>query len=78
MPIQRYANRICRLDQLIRLKCTGSPDELAGKIGISKRMLFEYINDMKDLGAPISYCSFIRSYHYNGNGEFFIGFKNFL
>ncbi|MFA0962885.1 HTH domain-containing protein [Roseivirga sp. BDSF3-8] len=75
MSIQTYVNRLSRLDQLIRLRCTGTPQELADKLGLSKRMVYEYLNAMRDLGAPIAYSNIEKSYFYVGLGQFFIGYK---
>ncbi len=62
--------QIARLDQLIRLKATGSPAKLAERCGVTKRMVYEYIRFMKDeLKAPISYCKERESYIYTEEGN---------
>ena len=53
-----------RIDQFIRLKSTGSPSQFAEKIRISESMLYEYINMMKSMGAPIEYNWELHSYYY--------------
>jgi len=58
-----------RLDQLIRLKSTGSPDELANKMNISKRTVFNLINRLKELGCPIYFNCSINSYCYLNQGK---------
>ena len=65
-----------RLDQLIRLKATGSPRELAERLGISKRSIHNLLEDMKNLGASIYYCSQRRSYCYERELEFIYGFRD--
>ena len=53
-------HRIERIDQLIRLKATGNPSELALKIGISESQLYEVLNIMKkELGGPILYSKIL-------------------
>jgi len=44
--------RLNRIDHLIRIKGTGTPSELAEKIGMSERSMYEYIRLMKEFGAP--------------------------
>jgi predicted DNA-binding transcriptional regulator YafY len=63
-----------RLDQLIKLQATGSPIELAKKIGMSERMIYKYIDFMKTaLHAPIEYSRDKKTYRYTENGA--INFK---
>jgi biotin operon repressor len=67
--------RIERLDRLIRTKATGRPDQLAIKLGMSKRSVFDYINLMKQNGAPIKFCPYRQSYYYDEEGFFKISFR---
>lgn len=76
MAITTYIRRIDRIDQLIRLQATGSPKELADKLGISKRTVYEYIEEMKLLGAPIKYDKYVRSYVYRKKGGFTMCFQS--
>ena len=64
-----------RLDQLIRLKATGSPDELAEKMGTSKRTIFRTINDLKEIGCPIYFDKHKNSYCYQYAGKLIIKFE---
>ncbi len=67
--------RVSRIDYLIRLKGTGSPETLARSLGISKRMVYHYINWMRDQGAPIKYCKLNASYYYAQEGRFVVEFR---
>jgi DNA-binding transcriptional regulator GbsR (MarR family) len=58
---------------LFRLKATGTPCELASKLGISKRQVYRYIDDMKEMGLKIEYCKKRKTYHYQE--ETFLKFK---
>jgi len=69
-------HRLNRIDQLIRIKGTGTPAELADKIGISERSTYEYIRLMKDFGAPVLYSRERKSYYYQEEGRFLISFLN--
>lgn len=62
--------RLKRIDDLIRTKATGNPDQLARRLGISRRCLFDYLQLMKDNGAPIKYCQTRGSYFYEVEGQF--------
>lgn len=55
---------IKRIHNLIKTKRTGSPDQLARKLEVSRATIFRYINELKELGAPIKYCNFRKSYYY--------------
>ena len=66
--------RLNRIDHLIRIKGTGTPSELADKIGMSERSTYEYIRLMKEFGAPVSYSRQRKSYYYLQEGSFIIRF----
>ncbi|WP_101445021.1 hypothetical protein [Aquimarina sp. MAR_2010_214] len=63
-----------RIDQLIRLKATGNPVELAERLGISKTKLYRIINIMKELNAPLEYDVDLKSYVYVKAVGFKFGF----
>lgn len=67
-------NRLNRIDNLIRMKATGTPVQLAERLGVSERSVYEYISLMKDLGAPIKFDSYRQSYYYDEDGSFAISF----
>lgn len=62
--------KLKHIDNFIRIKGTGTPDQLAHRLGISRRSLFDYLNLMKEYGAPIKYCSQRQSYYYETEGHF--------
>jgi predicted DNA-binding transcriptional regulator YafY len=70
----RYLERLETLDRLIRIKGTGTPEQLSHRLGLSKRRLYEYILLMKELGADIKYCKFRQSYYYKEEGKFIFKF----
>lgn len=73
--MKQYLDLLLRLDQFIRQKGTGSPPELAQKMGISERSLYEYLKVLKDLGAPIKFSRQERSYYYETGGQFHVQFS---
>jgi predicted DNA-binding transcriptional regulator YafY len=73
----KILEKLHRIDQLIRMKATGQPHELASRLEVSPSTVYEYIYLMKNvLLAPIRYCSIVRSYVYDEEGKLHIGFKN--
>jgi len=72
---KHHFERLKAVDHLIRIKGTGSPDQLARRLQISNRALYEFLQLMKDLGGPIKYCKDRRSYYYDGGGGFEFKFK---
>jgi transcriptional antiterminator len=70
--------KIVRLHKLIKNQRTGSPKELAEKICVSERSVYNYIGYMKiELNAPISYDEEKRSYCYEYDCDFNLDGFNF-
>lgn len=67
--------RLERIDRLIRIKGTGTPAELAARLKMSERNIYQYLNLMKDLGAPIKFDPFRETYYYSEDGQFIICFQ---
>jgi len=76
MNIDKYFERIERIDQLIRLKATGSPKEFAKKLGISKSSLYEYLNYLKDKGGPIEFDKEVNTYYYTHRIKFTLKYSD--
>jgi len=74
MTFLEKLNTIERLHQLIRLQATGSPKALANKFDISHRAIFNIINLIKNMGAPVEYCINKQSYCYTYKCEFIAGY----
>lgn len=64
MTLINFVALILTLDELIRKGSTGSPDDLARRLHVTKRTVYYYIHQLKMLGAPISFDMFKRSYTY--------------
>jgi hypothetical protein len=76
MKLFEEINMIERLDQLIRLKATGTPNCLAIKLDISKRQTHRYIEEMKEMGLKICYCKKRCTYYYEE--DTFLKFKMYV
>ena len=74
MQLEKYLALIQQMDQLIFKERTGPPGEFARKLHLSERRTRAYIEYLKDLGAPITYCRRQRSYIYRENGRFIVEF----
>ncbi len=66
---------IALIDSEIRGKATGSPIELAGRLCMSVRMLYFYIDMMSSLGAEIFFSKEINSFQYEEEGYFKDGIR---
>lgn len=66
--------RLTRIDYLIRIKGTGTPAQLAERLNLSERSIYDYISFLKGLGCPIKFDSYRESYYYEEEGSFVIAF----
>lgn len=77
MSILKYIKRLRRIDQLIRLKATGDSTEFAHKIGISRSVLMNNLKEIKELGAPICYDKYRKSYYYEKHKKLVINYVDY-
>lgn len=75
MTFDEKIKTIERIDHLIRTKATGTPSQLSSKLDISERCLYDLLNIMKELKAPIRYCTERRSYLYTYEVTWSFGFE---
>ena len=64
MSLLKYLERLKRMDDLIRRKATGSPEEFSRKLNISRSQFLQDLKELREMGAPIEYCKITRSYIY--------------
>jgi hypothetical protein len=64
MSFIKYYERLKRIDDLIRRRATGTPKELADKIGVSERWIYECLKEIKLLGGALKYCDKSKTYFY--------------
>jgi len=68
--------KLDRLDCLIRRKATGSPIDLAKRMGVSRSHLFRMLSFLRlQMKAPINYDRYISSYYYSYSPKFYLGFE---
>lgn len=65
----KYLERYQRMQKLIIDEKTGTSVEFASRIGISRRMLFNYLDDLRDMGLEIEYCRKRNTYYSQSNNN---------
>jgi hypothetical protein len=60
----KYTDRLRHADQLIRMEATGAPRLFAQKLGISESYLYGILDEMKEMGLPLSYNRHRLTYVY--------------
>ena len=64
-----------RIDQLIRMRMSGAPNEFANKLGISESHLYRILNNLKEkANCPIIFDKGRNSYIYEHDGKLVIKF----
>lgn len=73
---KKKINRLYQLDQLIRTRATGTPQQLAAKLGLSPSGWYSLRDKLvNDMGCPLDYDPYRSSYYYTEEVKFEIGFK---
>lgn len=76
MSLLKYIERLKRIDDLIRRKATGNPEEFAKKLNISRSQLLQDLKELKELGAAIEYSFNSRSYYYGEECKIILDFRS--
>ncbi|GAA3657494.1 HTH domain-containing protein [Flavivirga jejuensis] len=61
----KQLERLQQLHQRIEQENTGTPKELAQFMSISERLLYNLIEELKDISAPVCYNRSLKTYYYN-------------
>jgi len=64
MNIFEKIEKINNLHRLIKNECTGNPLELAKRLGVSRSTLYNIIEELKLIEAPISYSRRRETFFY--------------
>lgn len=62
--IMKLLNRLHQINNLIQRQSTGSPKQLAERLGLSERQVHNYITELREIGLPIEYCRWRQTYFY--------------
>ncbi len=69
MELRNEIHHLNSLHRLIKMCYTGSPDELAHKLHISKRHLYNVLDELRALGAKIDYSRSVYTFYYTNSFE---------
>jgi transcriptional antiterminator len=70
MQFEKISKRLYFLDELIKKEATGSPVELAKRLGVSRRMIFNYLEYLaSEKSISIIYCKRKKTYLYQSFRE---------
>ena len=70
-----HIERLEKIDKLVRGNNTGTPHEFAEKVGISRRQLYNYIEELKSYGIEIRYSRKDQSLCFANNRRLKINFN---
>jgi len=65
MKVFEYLDRINTMHKLVSHERTGTPEEFARQLGVSRTSLYEMIDELKSRGAPIAYSKSTKTFHYS-------------
>lgn len=63
-------DRMQKLHHLILNYSTGTPQELADKLSISRSSLYNLLDELKSFDLPITYCKVRQTFYYTKQVEF--------
>lgn len=67
MTLFQQIDRMKYIHHLINKERTGNPDSFACKLQLSKRQLFNILDEMRILGLDIRYSKMRETYFYSGD-----------
>ena len=67
MKALQIIERLELIYKYIENECTGTPSEFAGKVHLSRRQLYEYIQYLKDFEVDIKYSKKRHTFYISNN-----------
>jgi predicted DNA-binding transcriptional regulator YafY len=64
MKVFEYLDRISMMHKLVLRQKTGTPDEFARQLGVSRTSLYELIDELRSRGVPIAYSKSAKTFFY--------------
>ena len=64
MKVFEYLDRISMMHKLVKRQRTGTPEEFAHQLGVSRTSLYELIDELRSRGAPIAYSKSTKTFFY--------------
>ena len=75
MNFIKQIERLQLLNKLIQEQNTGSPEELAKRLNVSRRQLYNYLESLKDIGIEICYSRKYDTFYFGDRKKLKINFK---
>ena len=75
MKAIQQLERLKRMNEMIKTKSTGTPENICNKLSISRRQLFKDLEIFKDMGAEIAYSKIRETYFYRNGHELEISYS---
>ncbi len=64
MKVFEYLDRISMMHKLVSRQRTGTPEEFARQLGVSRTSLYELLDEFRSRGAPIVYSKSAKTFFY--------------
>lgn len=64
MKVFEYLDRISMMHKLVSRQVTGTPEEFASQLGVSRTSLYELIDELRSRGVPIVYSKSAKTFFY--------------
>lgn len=64
MKVFEYLDRISMMHKLVLRQKTGTPEEFARQLGVSRTSLYELIDELRLRGVPIAYSKSAKTFFY--------------
>jgi biotin operon repressor len=64
MKVFEYLERISLMHKLVSRQKTGTPEEFARQLGVSRTSLYELIDELRMRGVPIAYSKSAKTFFY--------------
>jgi len=64
MKVFEYLDRISMMHKLVMRQRTGTPEEFARQLGVSRTSLYELIDELRSRGVPIAYSKSAKTFFY--------------
>lgn len=75
MKTIKQIERLRKVHDLIKLHNTGTPEFFANKLHISERQLYNCLDSLKEMDAPIQYDRKMQTYYYTENFDLLVNVK---
>lgn len=70
-----HIDRVMLFNKLVKAQRTGTPDEIALRLGLKRSSFFRFLEELKEREVPIAYSKSISSYYYTRPFEIEIVFS---